>query len=263
MPDLIDKFFQEDLTEAEQQALSDTLLNSDETALKFEARAREIYLAFGFSEPQADWPENGNPPWHSSPTDVFSHGSSRLYRLSHLGHWIWPSVFLAAGIVAAVAWHFAQKASMAPPPPALAVEKLRVQTLEDTKPPVSASTRAPQPTSTPQRANSPTPLAISAGITPIGPSPRVTPLSAGVSNSPTFSTLSVVVSQSKADFVTVRVLEPQGKVVVVLYKGNLEPGDWAFQWDGKSSDGYPAQAGYYQIEVQTGSFIQHKNVQIQ
>ncbi len=51
MADLIDKFFSEDLTEAEEQALGEALMASDEQALKFGRLAEEAYARYGLPDP--------------------------------------------------------------------------------------------------------------------------------------------------------------------------------------------------------------------
>src|SRR5271170_2282593 len=65
MFDLVEKYFKEDLTEPEQAALEDSLLNSDEVALKFEAMAKEAYVRYGLPEPQPHW-GNSNGPFPSA-----------------------------------------------------------------------------------------------------------------------------------------------------------------------------------------------------
>jgi FlgD Ig-like domain len=159
-----------------------------------------------------------------------------FHHLGHLSHWIWPAIFAVGSTSVVIAWHFSQKvkARVLPPPAALAIPVVPVkETLKSSpisKPPVA---------------------------------PKVTPMRVGEGVPQTFSNLSVVVGQAKAGFVTVRVLEPGGKEIAVLYNGELKPGAWAFQWDGKLADGSAAPAGYYRIEIKTGSFIQHKIIQIQ
>jgi hypothetical protein len=59
MADVVDKFFREDLTEAEEQALSDALWTSDEHALRFGGLAEEAYARYGLPEPSSAGPGAG------------------------------------------------------------------------------------------------------------------------------------------------------------------------------------------------------------
>ena len=54
MDDLIKKFFQEDLSESEEKALSEKLLSSVEDAVRFGQHAEASYHYFGLPEPH--WP---------------------------------------------------------------------------------------------------------------------------------------------------------------------------------------------------------------
>jgi hypothetical protein len=238
MPDLVDKFFQRDLSEAEQASLSAALLSSDETALKFETKAEKAYLSFGLPIPQAHWPAQDNLPWHSTQSHSVGHGWGALRHLGHLGHlghWIWPSVFVA-GVAGSVAtWHYTQK--MTVPVAAAEVSTLSV----------------------------PTPFSRSPVLKPV-PQPAlkaVVPVRVDETNPPVFSSLSVVVHRAQSGPVQVRVTDPSGQQIIVLYNGDLQPGSWAFQWDGKLNDGDPAKPGFYWIEVQAGAFQQRKSIQIQ
>lgn len=74
--------------------------------------------------------------------------------------------------------------------------------------------------------------------------------------------LSVEVGTPEKALVTVRVLNGGGREVRELYTGFVQPGHWAFRWDGDLSDGAPAPAGDYQIDVQTGALHQTKNIRI-
>jgi hypothetical protein len=74
--------------------------------------------------------------------------------------------------------------------------------------------------------------------------------------------LSVMVGAQEKTLVTVRILNHEGREVRDLYTGFVQPGHWSFQWDGELSDGVPAPAGDYQIDVQTGDLHQIKDIQI-
>jgi len=53
MADLVEKFFAQDLTEAEERALGEALMASDEQALKFGRLAEEAYARYGLPDPGA------------------------------------------------------------------------------------------------------------------------------------------------------------------------------------------------------------------
>jgi hypothetical protein len=74
--------------------------------------------------------------------------------------------------------------------------------------------------------------------------------------------LSVVVGTQTKALVTVRVLDSMGREVRNLFAGFVQPGHWAFKWDGILAGGQPAPAGEYQIDVQTGHLHQHKTIRI-
>lgn len=74
--------------------------------------------------------------------------------------------------------------------------------------------------------------------------------------------LSVVVDSPQTALVTVRILDGAGREMRSLYTGFVQPGHWSFQWDGMLSDGSPAPAGDYRIDVQSGALHQTKDIKI-
>lgn len=92
---------------------------------------------------------------------------------------------------------------------------------------------------------------------------QAAPINLAQNPSQNYSGLSVEISLAKPAPLAVRVLDTRGTEMAALYRGNLGPGNWVFQWDGQLSDGRSASAGYYQIEVQSGLFVQTKKIQIQ
>jgi hypothetical protein len=96
-------------------------------------------------------------------------------------------------------------------------------------------------------------------ITHKKPAP-VQPLAAGPSQEG--QELSVVVNTAQKSLVTVRILDPNGREVRALYTGFVDPGHWAFQWDGLLGNGQPASAGDYRIDVQSGASHLSKDIQI-
>jgi hypothetical protein len=74
--------------------------------------------------------------------------------------------------------------------------------------------------------------------------------------------LRVVVKQAVPGPAIVRVLNAMGVEVRRLYNGNLAPGQWAFEWDGRGGDGKLAVPGKYRIEVQAGGITQIREMDI-
>ncbi len=74
--------------------------------------------------------------------------------------------------------------------------------------------------------------------------------------------LSVVLNTEQKSLVTVRILDPQGREVRAIYTGFVDPGKWAFRWDGLLGNGRAAEAGDYKIDVQSGESHLSKNIQI-
>jgi hypothetical protein len=306
MPDLVEKFFKEDLTEAEHQALNESLLASDEAALKFEETAKAAYHRYGLPEPEPHWPDQAGP---TLPPQAGS-GPWNL-----LLPFVWPSLFLLGAVAVFVGWHhyrlsFSRIASpsktagtpvaaarlvkpglpaasrdratqalssVSPQQPKALVpsnSQLKAVTVAGLKSAsVEPETRSPEGTGvSPAAENGKTVKPISAQpvdkvsndsgkILPAHTA--LTPIRVDENSQRTFSNLSVEVSPESLSFVTIRVLDSRKGEIMVLYRGNVEPGSWLFEWDGKSSSGRPVGPGLYQIEVKSGSFIQHKNVEIQ
>src|SRR5260221_14641205 len=91
MADLIEKFFKEDLTEAERKLLGEELLSKDGAAEKFVEKAEEAYKGFGLPEPQWTGPE------------VFRHAVQ-----PGLGKWLWVCALLVGAVGASTWWYFAK-----------------------------------------------------------------------------------------------------------------------------------------------------------
>jgi hypothetical protein len=300
MPDLVEKFFREDLTEAEHQALGESLLASDEAALKFEETAKAVYHRYGLPEPEPHWPDPTLPP------------QSGIGPWNSLLPWIWPSLFLLGAVAVLMGWHhyrlsFSGIASPSKtagtPGTAARLEKPGLSAVSRDRTTQALSSVSPQQPKSLMSSNSqpkavtvaglksasvePEPRSpegsgvspavengktvsaqpvdkVSADVNPILPAhAALTPIRVDENSQRTFSNLSVEVSPESLSFVTIRVLDNRKGEITVLYRGNLEAGNWLFEWDGKSSSGRPVGPGLYQIEVKSGSFIQHKNVEIQ
>ena len=221
MPKLVEKFFREDLTEAEDAALEESLLNSDEAAFQFAEEAEKLYRYCGLPEPRVPGPKPGFLKWFSG---LFG------------GAWFWPLMASASVMTAAIGIHhhwpnaFKDAIALAHPIPT----------------PVSSQT----PFARPPLPAPPRPEGYSA-LTPV-------PWDAAKS----YSHLSVILDQEALGRVTVRVLDFHGKPQSLLYEGNLQRGHWVFEWNGKGTDGQAAEPGYYLIEVQAGTLLERKTIEI-
>jgi hypothetical protein len=74
--------------------------------------------------------------------------------------------------------------------------------------------------------------------------------------------LSIIVHQSSPGLVTVRILDPQADEIRLLFANLLDAGEWTFKWDGHQQDGQLAPAGAYEVEIQSGSTVLRKEIDI-
>lgn len=282
MPELVEKYFKEDLTEAEQTALEEALLNSDEAALQFEGMAKEAYLRYGLPEPQPKW---GDTPPPSLPKSF------------HLKPWLWSIVLggaLALGwvylhrplVLSYIANHFqthSQPVEASPSSETVAkpishalkrheIAKGSAQAVQSSAPkttkpePGNGQTQGQQVNPSTAGVTRSAPLVPKTGVVsdaPSLPARSVIPINADLNPTRSYTNLSVEVGLSALGYVTVRVVNNQGLEVVHLYQGALNPGHWVFEWDGKLPNGAALPPGFYQIEVRSGSYVQRKPIQIQ
>jgi hypothetical protein len=252
MPDdLVIKFFREDLTETEEQALSDRLTSSEEDALRFGQHAESSYLHYGLPEPQ--WPGGGPPPG--------------FFPRSGLPIGFWSILALVAGLSVWGFWKWWPGHAVKTPVslPAVFSPALQPPTglKEGRVPNPSQQEVAPKPGTVPgslSKAVPPQNPPSQTGLMPGSTTPI--PLDATVSSRHPHTNLEVLVKRAKAGEVTVRVLKPDGTQAVLLYQGMLQPGSWAFDWNGRLSDGEAPAPGTYQIQVLSGAVTLSKNVVI-
>jgi hypothetical protein len=74
--------------------------------------------------------------------------------------------------------------------------------------------------------------------------------------------LSVVVTHPQSGLVTVKVIDPQGKEIQILYAGILPAGKRIFTWDGKDMNGSVATPGVYYLIVTSGSKVLRQEVHL-
>lgn len=268
MADLIDKFFKEDLTEAEKKILGEQLETSDEAARRFGEMASEAYQRFGLPEPQWTGP------------DKFPVSAKRRSRF-----WIsFCLVFAFLGLLAGWVWlhfHSVKPKSASPShalpsthlpyksntsvPPQLTKKKPSVPLVQErpsilNHAPVPAQSIPPLPTAV--SAKSPS-VFINGSLPPLPVvTPRLTPMNLDQMSNQPYSSLSVQLHLSSPRALVVRVLDDKGNELVPLFNGTLQAGTWSFEWNGLLSDGKVAPSGTYEIQVKAGSWTQAKEVEI-
>ncbi|HEY5039646.1 MAG TPA: FlgD immunoglobulin-like domain containing protein [bacterium] len=269
MADLIEKYFKEDLAEAEQEALSMELESSDGAAEKFMEKAEEAYRRFGLPEP------------HWTGPDAFPYAAKPGF-----GKWFWFGVLLVGALGASTWWYFAKhsltnQALVSPlgseqvspiksapivfTPPKLVIKKhisaasqpiTIAQLVSAVKP--KANVEAPQ-TALPSLPVLPQTTA----MLPLPYTPKFTPVNVDQNPKKTFSRLSVSLHLLSPGSLVVRVLDSVGTEVMPIFNGTLQAGTWAFVWNGLLKDGRLAPPGKYRIEVRSGSWSQIKEILIQ
>jgi hypothetical protein len=271
MSDLVEKYFSEDLTEAERKTLGQELLSSEEAAGKFIEKAGDAYRRFGLPEPHWIGPEELK---HISKPGLWRH------------LWFWILILGSVGIT--VYWYrghnsftakYTQPTSKPKQAPILkpttsvsvpAIKKevkqkpliSRALTVTQTGP-LQQQRKIDVPTEIPALPELPSNPWDTSALPLTGISPKFTPVNVDKNPNLAPSSLSVLVNRTTPGFLTVRVLDNQGVEVLPLYRGDLPAGSWAFEWNGLLKDGRLAAPGLYKIEVRAGSWVQIKEVMIQ
>ncbi len=233
--DPIKKYFQADLTEAEEKDLAGRLENSVEDALRLGEEAEKKYRQYRLPEPK----------WSGRLKYPFSQ-NGKLYR------WVLPWAGLAATAAFAAGVPAVRQAIHH-------VYTAVVQAISSptpVPPPIPTPTAVPMPTATPFP--TPKPIPTSKPVMAVA-----TPINLDAQPHANYSSLAVIVKRTEAGPITVQVLNLDGIVVALLYQGNLEGGNWVFDWDGKLQNGQKAPPGYYQIQILSGPVTQKKIIHIQ
>jgi hypothetical protein len=250
MDDLITKFFQEDLTEAEEKVLGERLMSSMEDALRFGQHAETAYHYCGLPEPH--WP--GGPS---------ASGGIKLK------HWMWLGVALT-GITLLALWrHFAQPVQVLPEA-SIGSSTLKMVDLNHLKTKSQSEIQVQKENSgiskdeksqLPEEAEKVrTQSDVRADLSQM--KPVLTPIDLTAQPHRSHTNLSVVLRRTSPGKVTLRVLNGEGTQVVLLYDGLLQPGNWSFDWDGKLADGEKPTPGKYKIQVESGLVTQVKSIHI-
>lgn len=122
----------------------------------------------------------------------------------------------------------------------------------------AAAVPAPQATPAPVVVDAPKPLAHPAQPSPV-PTAQPTPAAAASAKKPK---LGIVVKQTTVGAVSVRVLDMDGKLVQILYEGDLASGPWEFEWDGKDSQGQDVAAGEYRVQVSSAGVTREEKLKL-
>ena len=207
-------------------ALGKLLEKSPEEALRFEKGLEDYYARTGLPRPQ----------FPKGRTAAAKTGLKAKGLLGGMGAWMGLTALAFAGTAVTAAKYWPQIRQFAS----------------------KISVTSPAPVSTPESMLSPVSPTPSPGKGALKPAP-VHPIPV---HGPEGDALSVVVQAHQASLVTVRILDPSGREIRVLYAGVVQPGEWSFQWDGLLSGGQAAPPSDYQIEVQSGSSRQLKKVRL-
>jgi hypothetical protein len=278
LSDLIKKYFLTELNEAEDEALSERLLNFPEDSLRFEQLAKTAYFRYGLPEPQ--WPGGAR-------TSPGFHAFGRP--------WFWIVLALSGVVLSLLSWrHFHAGGFMPQARPSLVSDAVRekggagatsahiaavVPNPADEKPVPSAMIQsetqnetkpgAPETSGASALRQEPS-NTVPSGAVP-GPAekavttayqPMLTPVDLEVHPRQSHSDLSVIVHKYDSGAVTIRVADADGTPIAVLFQGPLSKGKWVFDWDGRLSDGNAVNPGRYQILVESGRTIQKKIIVI-
>ncbi|MGH7739868.1 MAG: FlgD immunoglobulin-like domain containing protein [bacterium] len=222
MADLVQAFFERDLSEDEHEALAGLLAQSPEAASRYEGLLEASYLLTGLPRP-------------SLPKGLQTLGGPGS------GGWMGASSLTKILIIALAGaggamWKFwpSHQAKVMEPTALTAPVRLSASAAKIVEPKVER-----QPISTAEHR-----------------SPASSPSQDG-------KELSVVVDSPRSALVTVRILDGTNREIRTLYTGFVQAGQRSFRWDGLLSNGQPAPAGDYRIDVQSGASHQTKNIVIQ
>jgi hypothetical protein len=259
MLELTKKYFSQDLTEDEEQALSEALRDSPDEAEDFGKMAEEAYYRYGFSRPL--WPgspenpaggRSGFRPWMG--LLILALGGAAAF-------WMWNSHRIDS-IVRSSSAGIRKETSPAPHPHSnLSKGQLAALSSFPVKRESNTETRQAFPGKGPGEGKVPsTTEGVSGSRVPEGS--MLTPINLEEAPSRPYSSLSMRVNLAEPVSLIVRVVDMRGLEVTPLYQGNLGAGHWIFEWNGKLANGGHASKGYYQIEVRAGSVVQRKNLEI-
>jgi hypothetical protein len=226
MENLVKAFFERDLTEAEEKRLDTLLESSPKEAFQLLERAKALYLQTGLPNPEP--PPAGGPP--------LSAGGAKM---------LWG--FLTGIVITGAAWWSWENRPV--PQPEVSIPVSAIPLAAPAYPKITPAGSPPRPEPPP------------AGLKQVFVEPemvRPEPYIAGHR----YGGLNVIVDQKGSGLITIRVLDPNGKEIRLLFANILEAGRWNFSWDGRTKDGRLAKAGLYQVETQSGKTLLRKEIRI-
>jgi len=223
MSDLIEKFFREDLTEAEEKTLSEQLLHSEEAADRFGALSEQKYVSYGLTEP------------------VLGDGG-------FLKTWGKLILLLLAGLTILGVTGWAMLCCVR--------QRVTAEIPAETAP-LLGSVAPIEKTSPSQPVASSTVRKVVRQVVEAPPTPVMTDHSPAKGKG-----LQIVFRMSTEGRAAIRVLDPSGAEVRRLFDGTMKTGSWSVDWDGHLADGKAARPGLYHIEVQTNGIVKSREVRI-
>jgi hypothetical protein len=248
---LADEYFKRDLSEAEEQQLSDELASSSEDAQHMADRMGEIYAQTGLPE----------PVWQDKPlpSSLIPGKHIILKKFFPLG-----LTLVTAGVLCYWGYHCLNRPT------------------EDLLPSIPSESLTQQPAVQPDSKKAVTAkIAQSAAkkITAVAAPAKVLksstgtyqpkhPQSSGSMPVPAepgkyYQQLSVVVDLPQSALATVRVYDNLNNEIRMLFAGILPQGKKTFAWDGKDEAGLVAPPGVYVIEVKSGENVMRQEVRVQ
>ena len=223
MADLIEKFFQEELSKPEYEELAKRLSTSGEEADRFADKAEFLYFQYGLPDP---------------------HPAGKLARFFKSA---WGKLFPVIVVGGSLAlWYWWPKTENE-----VVAQKIPI--------PQEVVKFAASPRPTPARVYTPAVNKVSK-TTPMTPVPATLTPPPGSNLEMNYRRLNVVVDQESDGIITVRIIGPDGLEARKLYEGPLEIGQWAFTWDGILDSGQPASPGTYRVEANGGAGMKSKEV---
>jgi len=253
MDDLIPKYFRADLTEAEEKAVAEILASSPEEAQRLRDLAEARYRSYGLPEPIRP-----GGPAPSCPS---------VGRNFPAGPWVMSVVLLGflGGMAGLGVYMVHSRAALEPSSAVLTGADLAGQESDagQTRGSLQPLPTGDQDSSDPSGASPKVPSRAKAPPPPSSAQAHGwTPQLASSLAPGDYSNLGVLVQQAVEGPVSVRVLDGANRPKMVIFQGNLKPGEWVFNWDGHYPDGRLLEEGFYEVEVASGSVTQKRRISI-
>jgi hypothetical protein len=245
--DLLQAYFERDLTAAEEGHLARILQESSEAASQFAALAEKEYGQSGYPKPRA--------PRHWSRARSLAWLGLQLAVAAGLGWWVWRCQ--QAGPVSPAGTSSAPAISLQPAGNGETEAPV-------SRPPSGQETRPRVYAPAAKKASKP-PLDIYNEEAAEETRPQPARLDVGVEAGNHFK---MVVELGKNAPVDLGITDSSGRPGRTLYRGNLYAGRWSFEWDGRLGDGQKAAPGRYKVNLAAGQenlsrWVEIEKVEIQ